>query len=427
MLVALLGASSAFAPVGRAPAFATQRTGSLAMATPNAPGIYDGQYADELRATAAAMVKPGKGLLACDESTGTVGTRLESIGLENTEDNRRTWRNLLFTTKGIGEFISGAILFEETLYQDDPNGKPFVDVLKANNIIPGIKVDTGLRPLLCGGEGENWCTGLDNLAERTAKYYAQGARFAKWRTALRINVEAGCPTDLAIDVAAQDLARYARICQENGLVPIVEPEILIDGTHDIATTARVQVMPTRDARREAPPASRAPRAPRRAASCPSAQERVLATVYKKIRDNGVLLEGSLLKPSMTVPGVDCPDKSDPTTIAKMTVQTLDRCLPPAMPGVTFLSGGISEEDSSIYLNEINKQDKKGAFATTFSYSRALQSSCIKIWGGKKENYQKAQDQLLARAKANSEASVGKYKAGSQPSIEESLFVKNYVY
>jgi len=396
MLVALLGASSAFAPVGRAPAFATQRTGSLAMATPNAPGIYDGQYADELRATAAAMVKPGKGLLACDESTGTVGTRLESIGLENTEDNRRTWRNLLFTTKGIGEFISGAILFEETLYQDDPNGKPFVDVLKANNIIPGIKVDTGLRPLLCGGEGENWCTGLDNLAERTAKYYAQGARFAKWRTALRINVEAGCPTDLAIDVAAQDLARYARICQENGLVPIVEPEILIDGTHDIATTARVQ-------------------------------ERVLATVYKKIRDNGVLLEGSLLKPSMTVPGVDCPDKSDPTTIAKMTVQTLDRCLPPAMPGVTFLSGGISEEDSSIYLNEINKLDRKGAFALTFSYSRALQSSCIKIWGGKKENYQKAQDQLLARAKANSEASVGKYKAGSQPSIEESLFVKNYVY
>merc|ERR1719451_106312 len=172
------------------------------------------------------------------------------------------WRNLLFTTKGIGEYISGAILFEETLFQKDPSGKPFVDVLKANNIIPGIKVDTGLRPLLCGGEGENWCTGLDNLAERTAKYYAQGARF----------------------------------CQENGLVPIVEPEILIDGTHDIATTARVQ-------------------------------ERVLATVYKKIRDNGVLLEGSLLKPSMTVPGVDCPDKSDPTTIAKMTVQTLDRCLP----------------------------------------------------------------------------------------------------
>merc|ERR1719313_3277454 len=226
-------------------------------------------------ATAAAMVAPGKGLLACDESTGTVGTRLEANGMENIEDNRRTWRNLLFTTEGISEYISGAILFEETLFQDDPNGKPFVDVLNSNGIIPGIKVDTGLKPLLGGGAGEKWCTGLDNLSDRCAKYYEQGARFAKWRTALKIDVEAGCPTDLAIDVASQDLARYARICQENGLVPIVEPEILIDGTHDLATTARVQ-------------------------------ERVLTTVYAKLQDNGVLLEGSLLKPSMTVPGVDCP-------------------------------------------------------------------------------------------------------------------------
>jgi len=366
------------------------------MGTPNAPPVYDGQYAAELRETAAAMVMPGKGLLACDESTGTVGKRLEANGLENTETNRQIWRNLLFTTKGIGEYISGAILFEETLYQNDPNGKPFVDVLNANGIIPGIKVDTGLRPLLCGGEGENWCTGLDTLAERAGKYYEQGARFAKWRTALKIDVEAGCPTDLAIDIAAQDLARYARICQENGLVPIVEPEILIDGDHDIETTARVQ-------------------------------ERVLSTVYMKMKDNGCLIEGSLLKPSMTVPGVECPDKSDPASIAKMTVRTLDRCLPAAMPGVTFLSGGISEEDSSIYLNEINKINRKGAFTLTFSYSRALQSSCIKLWGGKDEMYAKAQEQLLARAKANSEASLGKYVPGSQPSIQESLFVKNYVY
>merc|ERR1719389_412128 len=174
------------------------------------------------------MVLPGKGLLACDESTGTIGTRLEANGMENTEANRQKWRNLLFTTPGINQYVSGAILFEETLFQNDPDGKPFV--------------------------------------ERCEKYYAQGARFAKWRTALQIDVEAGCPTDLAIDVAAQDLARYARICQENGLVPIVEPEILIDGSHDIATTARIQ-------------------------------ERVLGTVYNKLRDNGVLLEGSLLKPS----------------------------------------------------------------------------------------------------------------------------------
>ena len=154
---------------------------------------------------------------------------------------------------------------------------------------------------------------------------------------------------------------------------------------------------------------------------------MLTTVYAKLQDNGVLLEGSLLKPSMTVPGVECPDKSDPATIAKMTVQTLDRCLPPAMPGVTFLSGGISEEDSSIYLNEINKLDRKGAFALTFSYSRALQSSCIKIWGGKDDKYKAAQDQLLARCRANSAASKGEYVPGSEPSIEESLFVKNYAY
>ena len=375
---------------------AVHRTLVPTMAAPNAAPVYDGQYAAELRATAQAMTAKGKGLLACDESTGTIGTRLEANGMENTEENRMVWRNLLFTTPGIEKYISGAILFEETLFQKDPNGKPFVDVLGGLNIVPGIKVDTGLIPLCGGGPGEKWCRGLDQLAERCAGYYEQGARFAKWRTALQINVEEGCPTDLAIEVAAQDLARYARICQENGLVPIVEPEILIDGTHDITTTARVQ-------------------------------ERVLTTVYAKLQDNGVLLEGSLLKPSMTVPGIECADKSDPSTIAKMTVQTLDRSLPPAMPGVTFLSGGISEEDSSIYLNEINKLDRKGAFALTFSYSRALQSSCIKIWGGKEANYKAAQDQLLARAQANSEACVGKYKPGSQPSIEESLFVKNYVY
>jgi len=393
-MLAIFSSSVAYVP-GLQVSTGAQRAHVL-MATPNAAPVYDGQYADELRATAIAMTKPGKGLLACDESTGTVGTRLESVGLENNENNRRTWRNLLFTTEGISTYISGAILFEETLFQEDPNGKPFVDVLNGNGIIPGIKVDTGLKPLLGGGKAEKWCSGLDTLAERCEGYYKQGARFAKWRTALLIDVAEGCPTDLAIDVAAQDLARYARICQENGLVPIVEPEILIDGTHDITTTARVQ-------------------------------ERVLTTVYAKLQDNGVLLEGSLLKPSMTVPGVECSDKSDPATIAKMTVQTLDRCLPPAMPGVTFLSGGISEEDSSIYLNEINKLDRKGAFALTFSYSRALQSSCIKIWGGKEEKYKDAQDQLYARAKANSEASKGEYVPGSQPSIEESLFVKNYVY
>merc|ERR1719469_425387 len=342
------------------------------------------------------MIVEGKGLLACDESTGTVGARLESIGLENNEDNRREWRQLLFTTPNIGDCISGAILFEETLYQDSTEGEPFVDVLKKAGIIPGIKVDSGLKPLCGGGSEETWCSGLDGLYEKCCLHYAQGARFAKWRTAVRIDTDKGFPTDYAIDEAAHGLSRYARICQEAGLVPIVEPEILIDGVHDIETTAKVQ-------------------------------ERVISITYQKLKECGVLLEGTLLKPSMTVNGVDCETKAKPDEIARKTVQTLERTVPAAMPGVTFLSGGISEEDSSIYLNEINKLDRKGAFALTFSYSRALQSSCIKIWGGKDDKYKAAQEQLLARAQANSEASKGKYTPGSQPSIEESLFVKNYAY
>lgn len=383
-LIAIVGVADAFAPVSTE----ISRLTALSMSLE--------KYSDELKATATAMVAEGKGLLACDESTGTVGARLESIGLENNEDNRREWRQLLFTTPKIGECISGAILFEETLYQDSTEGKPFVDVLNEAGIIPGIKVDTGLKPLCGGGEGETWCSGLDGLYDKCVLHYAKGARFAKWRTALRIDTDKGFPTDYAIDEAAHGLSRYARICQETGLVPIVEPEILIDGVHDIQTTAKVQ-------------------------------ERVITTVYKKLQECGVMLEGTLLKPSMTVCGVECEDKPSVEEIGALTVRTLSRSIPSAMPGVTFLSGGISEEDSSIYLNEINKIDRVAPFRLTFSFSRALQSSCLKTWDGKKENLKAAQDQLYARAKANSEASKGEYVPGSQPSMQESLYVKNYVY
>merc|ERR1719148_611512 len=256
------------------------------------------------------MVIPGKGLLACDESTGTVGTRLESIGLVNNEDNRREWRQLLFTTENIGDCISGAILFEETLYQDSTEGEPFVDVLKKAGIIPGIKVDSGLKPLCGGGDEETWCSGLDGLLEKCQAHYAQGARFAKLRTAVRIVTEKGFPTDYAIDEAAHGLSRYARICQEAGLVPIVEPEILIDGTHDIETTARIQ-------------------------------EGVIRKCYQKLAECGVMLEGTLLKPSMTVAGVDCTTKPTPADVARLTVQTLENSVPVSMPGVTFLSGGLA--------------------------------------------------------------------------------------
>merc|ERR1719162_1434162 len=323
------------------------------------------------------MVKPGKGLLACDESTGTVGARLESIGLENNEENRRVWRQLLFTTPDIGDCISGAILFEETLYQDSTDGKPFVDVLNEAGIIPGIKVDTGLKPLCGGGEGETWCSGLDGLYDKCVLHYAKGARFAKWRTALRIDIANDFPTDYAIDEAAHGLSRYARICQEAGLVPIVEPEILIDGIHDIETTAKIQ-------------------------------ERVVSITYQKLQECGVLLEGTLLKPSMTVSGVDCDNKPSPEEVAKMTVQTFERSVPASVPGITFLSGGLSEEDSSIFLNSINSIDRVGPWAMTFSFSRANQSSALKAWDGKKDNVEAAQKALLARAQANSEASKGEY-------------------
>merc|ERR1719410_3267228 len=354
------------------------------------------KYSDELKETAAAMVRPGRGLLACDESTGTVGTRLEGIGMENNEENRRDWRELLFRTEGLENFVSGTILFEETLYQSAKDGTTFVDLLKGKGIIPGIKVDTGLKPLCGGGDGETWCSGLDGLYDKCVLHYARGARFAKWRTALRIDTAKGFPTDYAIDEAAHGLSRYARICQEAGLVPIVEPEILIDGSHDIETTARIQ-------------------------------EVVVSRTYQKLKEVGVMLEGTLLKPSMTVAGVDCPEKSSPDEVARLTVQTLERSVPASVPGITFLSGGLSEEDSSIFLNAINTVKRVGPCAMTFSFSRANQSSALKAWDGKAENVEAAQKALLARAQANSEASKGEYVAGSQPSDFESLYVKNYVY
>jgi len=354
------------------------------------------EYADELVATANKLVRPGFGLLACDESTGTVGTRLESIGMENTEENRRDWRELLFTTPKLGDYISGAILYEETLYQDSAGGQAFTEMLGEKGIVPGIKVDAGLKPLIGGGNGETWCSGLDGLYDKCALHYAQGARFAKWRTALRVDIDKGWPTDLAIDEAAHGLSRYARICQEAGLVPIVEPEVQIDGTHPIEKTAEVQ-------------------------------EKVVALVYQKLKDCGVLIEGTLLKPSMTVAGVDCEDRPSPADVARLTVQTLERSVPASMPGVTFLSGGLAEEDASIFLNEINKIERKGPWALTFSFSRAMQSSCIKAWGGEKDNVGAAQALLVGRAQANAEASKGEYVAGSQATTEGSLYVKNYVY
>ena len=349
-------------------------------------------YKETLRETARKLATPGKGILAVDESTNTCGKRLASIGVENTEENRQAYRGMLFTTKGLGNYISGAILFEETLFQDHADGESMVAKLEKQGIVPGIKVDKGLKPLVGGLEHETYCSGLDGLTERASDYYARGARFAKWRAVLQITADG--PSDLAIRENAWGLARYARSVQEAGLVPIIEPEILMDGNHDILTTSEIQ-------------------------------EKIIKEVYFACQQNGVYLEGTLLKPSMTVPGADYEGKSDPKNVALATVTTLLRSVPAAVPGIVFLSGGLSEEEASLYLNEMNLLAADKPWNLSFSYGRALQHSCLRAWAG--SNIDKGQKALIARAQANSEASKGLYVLGSQPSSDEKLFVAGYTY
>jgi len=352
-------------------------------------------FRDELAATAAALATPGTGLLAADESTGTIGKRFDAIGLENTEEHRRAYRSLLATTEGLSEHISGVILYEETLFQDEAGSAPIVELFQKQGIVPGIKVDQGVEPLAGGVTGESWCTGLKGLAERAARYYARGARFAKWRAVLQISAN-GAPSELAVRENAWGLARYARTVQEQGLVPIVEPEILMDGDHDITTTASVQ-------------------------------EWVLRTTYEALAINGVFLEGSLLKPSMTCPGAACPQQASAEEVGEFTVRTLSRTVPAAVPAILFLSGGLSEEDASLCLNAINQVAAQGyaPWHLGFSYGRALQHSCIKHWGG--NDLAAGQAALMARARANGAASRGAYEPGSEPSDDTSLFVANYSY
>lgn len=351
------------------------------------------KYKEELRETASQLAAQGKGLLAVDESTATIGKRLAGINIENTEENRQAYRGMLFTTEGLGDYISGVILFEETLYQKHLDGESMVSKIHNLGVIPGIKVDKGLSPLSGGHELETWCKGLEGLAERTAEYYEQGARFAKWRAVLQITAD-GCPTDLAIRENAWGLARYARTCQDSGLVPIIEPEILMDGNHSIERTAEVQ-------------------------------EKVLVEVYKACAENNVFLEGTLLKPSMTVQGAENTNKVSSEEVAKMTVRTMNRCVPAAVPGIMFLSGGLTEEDASVYLNTMNSIENKSTTSLTFSYGRALQQSCLQAWQGK--NLEAGQKALMARCQANSEASMGDYVSGSQPSSQDTLFEAGYKY
>eukprot|EP01118_Nematostelium_gracile_P009492 TRINITY_DN3208_c0_g1_i1.p1 TRINITY_DN3208_c0_g1~~TRINITY_DN3208_c0_g1_i1.p1 ORF type:complete len:357 (-),score=131.37 TRINITY_DN3208_c0_g1_i1:47-1117(-) len=353
------------------------------------------KYKDELIKTANFIATRGHGILAADESTGTIGKRFEKINVENTEPNRRAYRELLFTSPNWGQYCSGAILYEETLFQNAEDGTPFVELLKKENVIPGIKVDKGLVELF-GTKQETATQGLDDLAGRCKKYYQAGARFAKWRAVLKIDPSSGCPSELAIQENAHGLARYGVICQENGLVPIIEPEVLMDGTHSLE-------------------------------DCVKATERVLAGVVKALHDNHIIWEGMLLKPNMVTPGHDSAEykTTTPEQIAHATVTVLQRTLPVAVPGVTFLSGGQSEEEASRNLNAMNALQTKIPWSLSFSYGRALQASCLDAWKGQKANVKAAQDAFLVRAKANSEAQWGKYGGSSTGS--QDLYQKDYKY
>ncbi|KAM9100092.1 fructose-bisphosphate aldolase B [Sarcophilus harrisii] len=350
----------------------------------------------ELSDIAKRIVADGKGILAADESVGTMGSRLQRIKVENTEENRRQFREMLFSVdKSINQSIGGVILFHETLYQKDNQGKWFRDILKEKGIVVGIKLDQGAVPL-AGTNGETSIQGLDGLSQRCAQYKKDGADFGKWRAVLKITDQ--CPSNLAIQENANVLARYASICQQNGLVPIVEPEVIPDGDHDIE-------------------------------HCQYVSEKVLAAVYKALNDHHVYLEGTLLKPNMVTAGHACTKKYTPEQVAMATVTTLCRTVPAAVPGICFLSGGMSEEDATLNLNAINLCPLPKPWKLSFSYGRALQASALDAWRGKAENKKATQEAFVKRAQANCQAAKGKYvhSGTSSSASSQSLFTPSYTY
>jgi fructose-bisphosphate aldolase class I len=329
----------------------------------------------QLESTAEALVAPGKGILAADESSGTIKKRFDSIDVESTEGNRRSYRELLFTTAGASEFISGVILFDETIRQQSSAGMPFPKLLEEQGIIPGIKVDTGAKPL-ARSEGETVTEGLDGLRERLAEYRELGARFAKWRATYSISDT--LPSQLCIDVNAHALARYAALCQEADIVPIVEPEVLMEGSHTID----------------------------RAFSVTSA---VLEALYDELFRQRIHLEGSLLKPNMVLSGYDSKQQASVEEVAEATIRCFGRHVPAAVPGVVFLSGGQSDEDATAHLNAMNALGPH-PWQLSFSYGRALQAPALKAWRGDVANVGAAQKAYYHRAKLNGAARSGSYSA-----------------
>lgn len=333
------------------------------------------QHYEALSQTIDALIGDGKGILAADESTQTIGKRFQKLNVENTEANRRNWRLLLAETEGLEEYISGVILYEETFDQMDKNGATIPDVLEKKGIVPGIKVDKGLIDLI-GFPGEKATKGLDDLYERLVAFKAKGARFAKWRNVYSISD--WLPSRATIQTGASVLAQYAAMCQEVGLVPIVEPEVLMDGTHEIEQCAEVQA-------------------------------RVLRTLFETLFLHRVDFNTMLLKPSMVTSGKETKPFSPPEEVADFTLAVFRECIPAAVPGIVFLSGGQSSLEATANLNAINAYGMQ-PWVLSFSYGRALQEEALSTWKGKAENVQKAQACLLHRAKMNSLATLGEYES-----------------
>lgn len=329
----------------------------------------------ELERIARAMVVKGKGILAADESSGTIKRRFDAIRLESTEEHRRSYREMLFTAPGAAEALSGVILFDETIRQKTRDGVPFPAYLAEHGVIPGIKVDEGAKPL-AGFPGETITEGLDGLRERLAEYRRLGARFAKWRAV--IDIADGIPTEFAIVANAHALARYAALCQEGDIVPIVEPEVLMDGAHSIER-------------------------------CEEVTDRVLDEVFRQLHAHRIHLEGMILKPNMVISGKKALEHAGPAEVAEATVRCLKRHVPAAVPGIAFLSGGQSPEEATLHLSLMNQMGPL-PWNLTFSYGRALQDTALKGWGGTAAGFAAGQRELAKRAKLNGLATLGRYEA-----------------
>jgi fructose-bisphosphate aldolase class I len=328
---------------------------------------------ENLEAVAKKLVAPGKGILAADESSGTIEKRLKTINVPSTEENRRAYREILFTTAGAGEFISGVILFDETIRQKTRDGRTFVEALEQQGIIPGIKVDKGAKPMV-NFPGEKITEGLDGLRDRLVEYRKLGARFAKWRAVIAIGD--GIPTDTCIASNAEALARYAALCQESDLVPIVEPEVLMDGAHTIERYFEVT-------------------------------QETLESVFHSLYEHRVALEGMLLKPNMVLSGKECPQQASVQEVAEATVRCMKRVVPAAVPGIVFLSGGQSDLQATEHLNAMNRIEGL-PWQLSFSYGRALQAPVLKTWKGDPAKVADAQKAFHHRALCNSKARFGKY-------------------